>query len=254
MVFITGGQYNGRPMKPFYLGKNPVTNAEYRAHVDRYLNHPFVLLKTDPETHEISVVCREPELAKGWLKKELKIPKDWDTRDPFLFGVFTLFELRKDVSPEGFDRPNQPVVNVSWFHAFEYCVSNGFFLPSDDQWSYAAGVHENRKYATSTGELYAADGKTRLAHFDAKETIDVNALRYPDGPNGLRHMTGNVWEWTARNPSEKYPYAVRGGSWNDLSGVLRSVNLRSAYRHADRPVSRFVNFGFRVAAATEDSR
>jgi len=44
---------------------------------------------------------------------------------------------------------------VSWFHAFEYCISNDLFLPSDDQWSYAAGVHEGREYLGRSCDNYS---------------------------------------------------------------------------------------------------
>jgi formylglycine-generating enzyme required for sulfatase activity len=165
-------------------------------------------------------------------------------------ATLTLFQLRKDMSPKDFNRPNQPVVNVSWFHAFEYCVGNGFFLPSDDQWSYAAGLHEGREHATSAGGLYAADGKTKLAHFgyDKKDgtdrPIDVYAPRYSDGPHGLRHMTGEVWEWTARNGSKKYPYGLRGGSWGDDPG-----DLRASCRDCGNPGGRDNIIGFRVGAS-----
>jgi formylglycine-generating enzyme required for sulfatase activity len=251
LVTIPAGVYNGAAMDSFRLGRTPVTNAQYNTHVDRYLNRPYVLLQTNPETHATSVLCsmKTPKEAIGDLAEHL--PEDWDRRTPLLFGVFTLFQLRKDMSPEGFDRPNHPVVNVSWFHAFEYCVGNGFFLPSDDQWSYAAGLHEGREYATSTGRLYAADGKTKLAHFgdDEKDgtnrTIDVDDPRYPDGPHGLRHMTAEVWEWVARNSSLEWPYGLRGGSWH----FDDSVGLRAFSRGiVNGPGSRGPGVGFRVGA------
>lgn len=251
LVSIPAGVFNGVAIESFRLGRTPVTNAEYAVHVDRYLNRPYVLLQTDPETHATSVLCRtkSPEEAIGDFVKHL--PKNWDSR-AFCFGVFTLFQLRKGMSPEGFDGPNQPVVNVSWFHAFEYCVSNGLFLPTDDQWSYAAGVHEGREYATSTGELYAPDGKTKLAHSGRNEedgtdrTIHVDDSRYRDGPHGLRHMTGNVMEWTARNPSEECPYGLRGGAWNEDDPSF----LHSASRFGEHPFNWWDDMGFRVAAAS----
>jgi formylglycine-generating enzyme required for sulfatase activity len=249
MVTIPAGVFNGVAMDSFRLGQTPVTNAQYAAHVDRFSDARFVLLATASDTQVTSLVGRgrSPQYLLGDFAKRL--PKRWDTRDPMISGTLTLFQLRKDMSPEGFDGPNQPV-NVSWFHAFEYCVGNGFFLPSDDQWSYAAGVHERREHATSTGGLYAADGNTKLAHFGTRRTIDVDDPRYPDGPHGLRHMTGNVWEWTARNGSKKYPYGLRGGSWsNDVPEFLRA-----SFRIDDIPCSRSDDIGFRVgASASQDS-
>jgi formylglycine-generating enzyme required for sulfatase activity len=107
------------------------------------------------------------------------------------------------VSPEGFDRPNQPVVEVSWFHAFEYCVANGLFLPSDDQWKYAAQGPEGHEYGTRSGKLTREE-----AHYNRDATTDVGS--YPPNGFGLHEMTGNVWEWNARNPDQEYPYGLQG--------------------------------------------
>ena len=172
------------------------------------------------------------------------LPKRWDTRDPLTFGTLTLFELRKDMSHKDFDHPNQPVVNVSWFHAFEYCVSNGLFLPSDDQWEYAARGPEGHEFGTRSGKL------TRQEAYYASEAT-ANVGTYPPNGFGLHDMTGNVFEWTARNPDQEYPYGVRGGSWD----VVNPGNLRVAFRNYINPVNHRNNVGFRVGASVaQDSR
>jgi hypothetical protein len=47
MVLIPGGVFNGAAMEPFSLGRTPVTNAEYSAHLDRYQATPYVYLGRD---------------------------------------------------------------------------------------------------------------------------------------------------------------------------------------------------------------
>lgn len=243
LVTIPAGVFNGVPIDAFRLGQTPVTYAQYAAHVDRYLNRPYVLLMTDPQTHNTSVLCRakSPEETLGDLAEYL--PTNWNSRDPFTFGVFTLFhlfQLRKDISPEGFGRPNQPVVNVSWVQAFEYCVSNGLFLPTDDQWEYAARGPEGHGYGTRSGRLSEEE-----AHYAAEGTVDVGS--YPPNVFGLHDMTGLVWEWTARNPSQNWPYGLRGGSWTDVNPDY----LRAATRYFGHPDGRSDIVGFRVAAAPQ---
>jgi formylglycine-generating enzyme required for sulfatase activity len=240
LVTIPAGALNGVAIDSFRLGQTPITNAQYAAHVNRYLNRPFVFLQTDPWTHATSVFCRAktPEEVIGDLAK--RFLKNWNNRDPFLFGVFTLIKLRKDMSLTGFDRPNQPVVGVSWFHAFEYCVSNGLFLPTDDQWEYAARGPEGHEYGTLSGRLIEEE-----AHYGAK-MAPANVGSYPPNGFGLQEMTGNVAEWTARNPREHHPYGLRGGSWGHGDDPDK---LLAAYRSDGRPDICDTRVGFRVAAA-----
>ncbi len=247
MVSIPAGVFNDVAIDSFRLGQTPVTNAQYAAHVDQYRENPYVLMGTS-ETGVTSIVARggDPEALLVYLSERL--PKQWDTSDPLVFGALALFELRKDVSQdmssEKFDRSNQPVVNVSWFHAFEYCVANGLFLPSDDQWEYAARGPEGHEYGTRSGRLTREE-----AHYGSNATADVGS--YPPNGFGLSDMTGNVWEWTARNPSHEYPYGLRGGSWLfDDPEILRAAFRDNVGRG---PVDRAVVVGFRVGAP-QDSK
>jgi formylglycine-generating enzyme required for sulfatase activity len=75
LVTIPAGVLNGVAIASFQIGRTPVTNAEYAAHVDRYLNQPYVLLQTDPKTHATSVFCRgkTAEEAIGVIAKYLPI-------------------------------------------------------------------------------------------------------------------------------------------------------------------------------------
>ena len=74
------------------------------------------------------------------------------------------------------------------------------------------------------------------------------AVRPPRDLSGhtgdLSFVTGNVWEWNARNPDHEYPYGLHGGSWlNDLPEAV----FRAACRFLD-PSVRDANIGFRVAS------
>jgi formylglycine-generating enzyme required for sulfatase activity len=137
-----------------------------------------------------------------------------------------------------YDSPNQPVVNISWFHAFEYCVGNGLFLPTDAQWRYAAGGPEGYRYGTRSGGL-----NRKEAHYRSMVSAEIGS--YPPNGFGLRDMTGNVWEWMACDPSLGRPYGLRGGCFENHDARF----LRSAYREdAFSPAYADVITGFRPAA------
>lgn len=165
------------------------------------------------------------------------------------------FQWTPEISPEGFNEESQPVVNVSWAHAKGWTLAvGGVYLLTDDQWEYSAkGGEKNMEYATETGELYFADGR-KLAHcsWGSKEerTIDVDDLRYADGPFGLRHKTGNVLEWVEENPYEDNNIGLRGGAWN----VDNEDKLRAWFRDDTGCISdRDDAVGFRVGAP-QDSK
>jgi formylglycine-generating enzyme required for sulfatase activity len=172
---------------------------------------------------------------------------------------------RKPVLREKFGGENQPAVYVDYHTAWrasrwlvEGQVRAGLLppgtlgrLPTDAEWEMAAGVPEGRRYATWTGALYNEDGKTKLAHFGwskkdgTDRTIDVHDPRYPEGPHGLRHMTGNVHEWMSKNPSERRPYAFRGGAYGQSQANLLRNDVRISL-HTD---AKYLHLGFRVSAS-----
>jgi formylglycine-generating enzyme required for sulfatase activity len=75
-------------------------------------------------------------------------------------------------------------------------------------------------------------------------------------------MSGNVWEWVADYYIDNYyatspranpqgPFTskyrvIRGGSWRDFSGFLRTTR-----RNYDLPAGRFNHIGFRCAQSVE---
>lgn len=180
--------------------------------------------------------------ATGWRwqdNKQIKMPHYW--QDPL------------------FNRPQQPVVGISWYTAMAFCrwlskVTDAIWtLPSEVQWEAAI-------------RGLTGDGITHPETINSAE----KGLRYPIAvdnghvaPNGLVNMLGNVTEWTRSRwghnwQSLDYPYpyvaddgredisgsharVMRGGSWFDPIQICHP-----AYRARYLPGSRGSNIGFRV--------
>lgn len=139
--------------------------------------------------------------------------------------------------PNYFTGSSNPVEQVTWFEARDYCLSIGARLPSEAEWEFAARGPDGLTYPW--GNEPTSDVASVLSEPRAR-TAAVG--RYPDGASwvGALDMSGNVWEWTS-SVYAGYPYGsqseseatsadlqrvIRGGSWvydpRDLRSVIRS--------------------------------
>ncbi len=160
------------------------------------------------------------------------------------------------MNDDDLDKPDQPVVCVSWVDAKAFCEWAGLQLPTEAQWEKAARGTDGRIYPWGNEEPNCT--KAQYWGCDGK-TITVGSKPAGASPYGALDMAGNVWEWVADWYSEDY-YAnspdrnpagpesgdwrvLRGGSWN-----YYPVNVRAASRNGLLPGNRNDYVGFRCAA------
>jgi len=165
------------------------------------------------------------------------------------------------------NRPEQPVVRVSWVQAMAFCrwlsakTGQRLSLPTEAQWEYAcrAGTATPMHYGDLDSDFspFANMADAKLSHlardwyildkpienpskyddwipkdsrFDDRAVLSVAPGQYRPNPWGLYDMHGNVAEWTATSyPSHSGRADRRSTPTSDLRKVVRGGSWR------DRP-------------------
>ena len=190
--------------KPYYMDIYPVTNASY----ERFIND------------------------KGYEKEAL-----W-SKEGFTWVMENKINKPAYWEDEKFNKPDYPVVGVSYYEAEAYTKWAGKRLPLEIEWERAARGTDGREYPWGN-EI----DKGKYNSADAKIGHPSSVTQYPEGrsPEGCYDMAGNVWEWCADWYDQERKYRVlRGGCWDDFQIVMRC-----ALRNSDYPDIRSYFVGFR---------
>ena len=230
----------------FFMGKYPITQAQWRA----------VASRTDLKVEKD--LDPDPSRFKDPPKPPFK--RGASDSPPFEEGA-------RGGSPTRWDRP---VEQVNWYDAVEFCArlskltGREYRLPSEAEWEYAC------RAGTTTPFYFGETITGKFANYRASNTYadepngeyrqqTTPVGQFPPNAFGLYDMHGNVWEWCADTWHDNYDGAptngsawiedgndnrspLRGGSWCSIPGYCRSAFRSYASRRDDFNYS----YGFRV--------
>ncbi len=155
------------------------------------------------------------------------------------------WKMKHDVAAPEFwndgtwNKPDHPVVGVSYFEAEAYATWVGKRLPTEQEWEKAARGEGGHQYPW--GEEFDKD---RCNSTESRIGHTTSVSQYPNGvsPYDCYDMAGNVWEWCSSWYDESQGLRViRGGSWGHGSG-----DLRASYRDGGFTDYRLNLLGFRL--------
>lgn len=178
---------------------------------------------------------------------------------------------------------NNPVEQVSWFDAVEFCnalsaregltpayeiqglkvtwnrEANGWRLPTEAEFEFASRGGAHSRGYEFPGSNAAGDVAWGFAN-SQKHTHPVKAL--PPNELGVYGLAGNVWQWCwdwyefdrsnlpdkdPQGPTQGSARVSRGGAWNEDHVDA----FRPYYRADDGPETKGDNLGFRIARNAE---
>lgn len=232
MALVRGGKFmpfysftdDSVTVDSFYLGKYPVTNAEFLE---------FVTENPEWRRSQVKTVFAEEGYLKHWAG-DLDLGADSD-------------QIK-----------NSPVTNVSWFAARAYAKWKGKRLPTLDEWEYAAAASREKPVANRDPEFV----QTIMNWYSKPNPEFLPAVGHHEANyHGIYDLHGLIWEWVMdfntvfvsgesradQGELKQFFCAAGSAAATDADKENYAAFLRYAFRGSLEADFSVRNLGFRLA-------
>lgn len=209
--------------------------------------------------------AKQTELALRYAPRDSSVKDDLSGELQYGFSQAEGFFLQPDKDGDIWD-PQWPVCMIDYASAIAYAswlskkTEKEWRLPSELEWEKSARGVDRRSYPWGNG-FEATWACMRNSKKGINMPVRITENTVDTSPYGLRHMAGNMCEWTSSQYSESGPilnngrellssvpnnaYRVfKGGSWVNYSNYLRCAS-----RYRSKESDRFRTIGFRLLRA-----
>ena len=243
-VFVSGRKLE---IASFYMSDHPVTRGEYKAVMGEDPSYASAYDKDGNELTGDDAVKNNPVNYISWYDALVYC----NTRS-IKEGLTPCYAIGEKTAPSEWG--TVPTSSDSmWNAATCDFTANGYRLPTEAEWEWAARGGESYTYAGSDDIDEVAWYTKNTNDTGTRDVKTKKANGY-----GLYDMSGNVWEWCwdwydsissdkpASGPASGSYRCQRGGSWDN-----NALNAQVAYRIYIYPFSRSIIFGFRLVRSAQ---
>ena len=184
--------------KPFYMGKYEVTQAEY----EKYCSY-----ESSSPSSEDGVGDKYPAYYVSWYDALV-----YCNKRSMAEGLTPCYSISASTDPEDWgDVPTSS--NRTWNSVECNWNANGYRLPTEAEWEYAARAGDNTvESLTYSGTSDVNKLGDYAWYYDsANDNTHEVGTKLPNA-FGLYDMSGNVWEWCWNWITDSYDTEAEGGS------------------------------------------